>query len=94
VGNILGIAEYFVICSASNDRLVSTIVDTIERQARSFSIKPISTEGEAQAEWVLIDYGNVVVHIFLNEARDFYRIERLFKDAPVAQWRSLDEAAG
>ena len=83
-----------MICSANNDRLVSAITDTIQRQARNFSIKPISIEGDRQAEWVLLDYGSVVVHVFLEEARQFYRIERLFKDAPDVAWRSLDEAAG
>lgn len=94
VGDIIGISEYFVVCSASNDRLVVAIADAVARQARNFSIKPSSIEGERQAEWVLLDYGSVIVHVFLEEARQFYRIERLFADAPKAQWRSLDEAAG
>ena len=94
MGDILGIVEYFVVCSASNDRLVAAITDAIQRQTRSFSIKPVSVEGARQAEWVLLDYGSVVVHVFLEDARQFYRIERLFKDAARMPWRSLDEAAG
>lgn len=94
VGDILGIAEYFVVCSANNDRLVKTITDAVSKQTRNFSIKPLSVEGMRQAEWVLLDYGSVVVHIFLEEARQYYRIERLFKDADRIAWRSLNEEAG
>lgn len=83
-----------MICSGSNSRLVSTIVDTIQRQTRNYCFKPLSIEGDRQAEWVLIDYGTIVVHVFLEQARDFYRIERLFKDAPEVQWRSLAQEAG
>lgn len=94
MGDILGIVEYFVVCSASNARLVSATADAIQRQTRAYSAKPISIEGDRQAEWVLMDYSSVVVHVFLDEARQFYRIERLFKDAPRVSWRSLDEATG
>lgn len=83
-----------MICSANNSTLVGAINDAIQRQARNFSIKPRGTEGARQGEWILLDYSSVVVHIFLEEARQFYRIERLFKDAPKAPWRSLNEAAG
>jgi len=64
VGDILGIVEYFVICSASNSRLVSATTDAITRQTRAFSVKPLSVEGERQGQWVLLDYGSVVVHVF------------------------------
>lgn len=94
VGDILGIVEYFVICSASNARLVSATADAIVRQTRTFSVKPLSVEGDRQAEWVLMDFGSVVVHVFLDEARQFYRIERLFKDAPQVSWQTLSEATG
>lgn len=80
VGEIIGIAGYFVVCSAGNDRLVSTIVDNVLRKAREASYHNVGLEGDKQKEWVLIDYGSVIVHIFLNEAREFFRIERLFKD--------------
>jgi ribosome-associated protein len=94
IGDIVGITEYFVVCSASNTRLVSTIVDAVQRSTRNYSIKPSSIEGQRQAEWVCMDYGSIVVHVFEQEARNFYRIERLFKDAPELAWRSLDQAAG
>lgn len=94
VGDILGIAEYFVVCSGGTDRQVKAIADAVSRQSRNFSIKPISVEGMRQAEWILIDFGNVVVHIFVEEARQFYRIERLFKDANRVQWRTLNQQAG
>ena len=80
VGNIIGIAQYFVVCSANNDRLVSTIVDSILRKAREGSYHSVGLEGDKQKEWVLIDFGSIVVHVFLNDIREYYRIERLFKD--------------
>lgn len=94
VSSIIGIAEYFVICSGSNSRQVDAIVESVLRQARSFSFRPINIEGTRQSEWVLIDFGSVVVHVFLSSAREFYKIERLFKDAPKLGWNSLDTATG
>ena len=80
VGEIIGIAGYFVVCSAGNDRLVSTIVDNILDRAREASYHNVGIEGDRQKEWVLVDFGSVIVHVFLNDVREFYRIERLFKD--------------
>lgn len=80
VGEIIGIAGYFVVCSASSDRLVSTIVDNILDKAREGSYHNVGIEGDRQKEWVLVDFGSVIVHVFLNDVREFYRIERLFKD--------------
>ena len=48
---------------------------------------PVRSEGMAEAQWILVDYGDVIVHVFLQETRDFYEIERLYKDAPRIEWR-------
>ncbi|MFN8016086.1 MAG: ribosome silencing factor [Acidimicrobiia bacterium] len=93
VGDILNIAQYFVICSGSSDRQVKAIVDSLIRQTRKLSIKPIGIEGERELEWVCVDFGDVIVHVFLNESRDFYKIERLFKDAESIDWHELNEDA-
>ena len=84
VGEVLGVTEYFVVVSASNRRLVRTLVDEIEVQCRdSIGRSPTRTEGVREQQWVLLDYGDVVVHVFLEEIREFYDIERLYKDVPV-----------
>ena len=88
VGDVLAIAEYFVLISASNRRLVRTIVDEVEEQAKILVERaPRRVEGIAEQQWVLIDYGDVVVHVFLKEIRDFYEIERLYTDVPKIDWQ-------
>ncbi len=83
VGDVLAIAEYFVITSAGNKRLVRAIADEVEEQAKVLCERsPLRIEGMSQQEWVLVDYGDVVVHVFADETRRFYEIERLYKDAP------------
>lgn len=94
VGKIVDIAQYFVICSANNDRLVRAIATAIQGNAIKFTIKPTSVEGQSEAQWILVDYGSVVVHVFLEKAREFYRIERLFKDADELSWKSLEKDVG
>jgi ribosome-associated protein len=87
VGDILGIADSFVIASASNTRQVRTIVEEVERQLREKADdRPRSVEGLDDASWVLLDYGDVVVHVFLTETRSFYGLERLWADAARIPW--------
>jgi len=82
VGAIIGITEAFVIASASNPRLVRAIVDEIEEKIRLHDgTSPLRTEGLDDLGWVLMDYGDFVAHIFLDEVRDFYALERLWSDA-------------
>lgn len=88
VGDVLAIAEYFVVVSASNRRLVRRLVDEIEARAREATGRsPRRVEGANEQQWVLIDYGDVVVHVFLAEVREFYEIERLYRDVPRVDWR-------
>ncbi|MEP1123921.1 MAG: ribosome silencing factor [Ilumatobacter sp.] len=87
VGDVLAIAGWFVIVSASNSRLVESLAEDIERAAKSeLGISPVRTEGHRERQWVLIDYGDVVVHVFHKEMRDFYEIERLYGDVPRLDW--------
>ena len=89
VGEVLGITEYFVIVSASNRRLVKTLVDEVEAAVReSLGRSPLRSEGIGEQQWVLIDYGDVVVHVFSEEMRAYYEIERLYRDVPAIDWRA------
>lgn len=82
VGDIIAITDVFVITSAGNTRHVRTIVDEIGKRLRERAdTKPRAVEGLDTATWVLLDYGDVVVHVFLDETRRFYDLERLWADA-------------
>jgi ribosome-associated protein len=83
VSDQLAITDAFLLASASNDRQVKAIVDEIEDKARETGRKPIRREGERDGRWVLIDYGDVVVHVQHEEERQFYALERLWRDCPL-----------
>ena len=76
------IADYFVICSASNTTQVGAVADWIGHRLAEASIRPSHIEGEGEANWVLIDYGDVVVHVFEDRTRMHYSLEKLWGDAP------------
>lgn len=80
---VASFTEFFVICSAANQRQVQAIADEISEQLKKQQKQsPVRIEGYAAAEWVLLDYGDFVFHIFDKDARDFYDLERLWRDAP------------
>lgn len=83
-------ADYFVICSASSDTQVKAISDAIEKELRDRGIKTYHREGYEALNWVLLDYFDVVVHIFKTEARDFYNLEKLWGDAKVFEIEDED----
>jgi ribosome-associated protein len=83
VSDQLAITDAFLIASASNDRQVKAIVDEIEDKLREVGEKPIRREGERDGRWVLIDYGDMVVHVQHEEERQFYALERLWRDCPL-----------
>jgi ribosome-associated protein len=88
VGDVLAITDYFVITSASNRRLVKTVVDAVEEAVKlELGRSPVRTEGVGEQQWVLVDYGDVVVHVFAEEIRMYYEIERLYRDVPKVEWR-------
>ncbi len=87
VGPLLGIVDAFVICSAGNDRLVRTIAEEVEAKVREQAgVSPLRVEGKHQATWILLDYGDFIVHVFLEEWRTYYDLERLWKDSPRVAW--------
>lgn len=77
------LADYFVICSGASERQLGAIADGIVEGLREEGMRPIGREGGANAHWVLIDFGSVVVHIMAPPERDFYQLERLWADAPL-----------
>jgi ribosome-associated protein len=83
VSEQLGIADVFLLCSGANDRQVKAIVDAIEERMREYGQRPARREGEREAHWVLLDYVDLVVHVMQPDDRQFYALERLWKDCPV-----------
>jgi ribosome-associated protein len=73
--------DYFVLCSGTNPRQVQAIADEVEMRLKKAGLRPTHVEGYTQAEWVLIDYVDFVVHVFSEKARKFYDLERLWKSA-------------
>ena len=82
VSEQLVITDAFLVASGSNDRQVKAIVDEVEDKLREIGAKPIHREGERDGRWVLIDYGEIVVHVQHEEEREFYALERLWHDCP------------
>lgn len=86
VHGLIVITDYFVIASGETDRQVKTIVEEVERAVRDLGEKPVRREGDADSRWVLLDYIDVVVHVFAQEEREYYDLERLWSDAPRPAW--------
>ena len=82
VSEQLAITDAFLIISASNERQVGAIVDAVEDALREVGAKPIRREGQRDGRWVLLDYGDIVVHVQHEEERAFYALERLWRDCP------------
>jgi ribosome-associated protein len=92
VSDRLAITDVFVVATGSNERQVEAIVDEVEEQARLAGKKPIRREGQRDGRWVLLDYGDVVVHVQHSEERTFYALERLWKDCPFLPFVDRAEA--
>jgi ribosome-associated protein len=82
VSEQLAITDAFLLASGANDRQVKAIVDEVEDKLREIGAKPVRREGERDGRWVLIDYGEIVVHVQHTEERQFYALERLWRDCP------------
>ncbi len=78
---ITSFADYFVICSGSNPKQVQAIADEVTMQLKKSGETPISVEGYTQADWILADYGDLLVHVFSTKARQYYDLERLWRAA-------------
>lgn len=93
VGPLIVITDYFVIASGATSRQVKTIVEEVDRAMAEIGLRSLRREGERDARWVLVDFGDVVVHVFTNEDRQYYELERLWKGAPDIDWNASSEKA-
>ena len=93
VRELIVITDYFVIVSASSERQARTIAEEVERSLRGLGVKPLRREGESDGIWILLDYVDVVVHVFREEERDFYDLERLWRDAPTVEWEPASSSS-
>lgn len=82
LNGLSGFTDYFVVCSGMSDRQVQSIADAIEESMENAGHEMLSCEGQAEGRWVLMDFGDVVVHIFLDALREYYDLENLWTDAP------------
>jgi ribosome-associated protein len=82
IKNVSLLADYFIICTGNSTTQVKALADAVEEKLIEIQYYPIHKEGYASAQWILLDYGEVVVHIFYHESRSFYNLERLWSDAP------------
>ena len=93
VGPVMALCGHFVICSASNPRLVKAISDEVQAALRTQGgPKPVRVEGLDDLSWVLLDFGDFVVHVFLEETRRYYDLERLWADVVRVDWRAAAPA--
>jgi ribosome-associated protein len=94
VHELIVITDFFVLCSATSGRQARTVIEAIEQRLRDeLDVRPVRREGEAGAGWWLLDYIDVVVHVFGLEEREYYDLERLWRDAPRLSWEEGSEVA-
>ena len=86
VSRFSSFADFFIICSGKSGRQVQGIADNLENNLKSHGLKPIGTEGKREGHWVLMDYGDVIIHVFYEPVRYFYDLESLWSEAPRIEW--------
>lgn len=94
VRELIVITDYFLIASGSSDRQVRAIAEEIERSVKAQGLRPVRREGEREGHWVLLDFVDFVAHVFLDEDRKFYELERLWSDAPLVEWEESAARTG
>ena len=92
VSELIVITDYFVIASGGSDRQVKTVAEEIQRSVAALGVKPVRREGEREGQWVLLDFVDFVAHVFRDEEREYYGLERLWRDAPEVAWETGDQA--
>ena len=90
VSDVLAITEVFVLASADNERQVGSIVDEVEDEMTKQGFEPQRREGNRENRWVLLDYGNIVVHVQRNDQREFYGLDRLYHDCPALKIEGIE----
>jgi ribosome-associated protein len=93
VSEQMPLTDVFVIASAASERQVGAIVDEVEDRLRELGSKPVRREGEREGRWVLIDFGDIIVHVQHEEEREYYALERLWKDCPEIDLTRVDAPA-
>jgi len=82
VADLVGYTDYFLVCSGGTERQAKAIHDAVHEALKSDGVLPARVEGAREARWILMDYGDAVLHIFTPDARDYYRLEQLWGEAP------------
>jgi ribosome-associated protein len=82
VRTVSSVTDYFLVCSGKSTTHVRTITDAIRQELKADGVRPLHAEGRPESGWVLLDYGDVLVHVFLEDTRAYYALERLWGDAP------------
>ena len=82
VQGVSTVTDYFLVCSGRSAPHVKTIADAIREELKTDGVRPLHAEGQAESGWVLLDYGDVLMHVFLEDTRTYYALERLWGDAP------------
>ncbi|MGK0575866.1 ribosome silencing factor [Macrococcus capreoli] len=86
VANVTGITDYFVICEGNSDRQVQAIAREVKDEAQKHGVEVNRLEGFNEARWILVDLGDVVVHVFHHEERDYYNLEKLYRDQEIIEY--------
>jgi ribosome-associated protein len=93
VRELITITDYFVIASGASERQAKTVTEEIVKELKERGVRPVREEGEPGTGWLLIDYVDFVVHVFRREEREYYRLENLWRDAPIVDWEQEPEAS-
>ncbi len=93
VAELTSIADTFIICSGRSNRQVGAIADAVKTDLKKHKIKPLSVEGSKDGQWILLDYGHVIIHVFYEPMREFYDLEGLWVDAKRIETPELKKAA-
>jgi ribosome-associated protein len=93
VSELISITDYFVIVSGTNERQLATIAEEVTRALKPEGARPARREGESGTRWLLLDFVDFVVHVFHEEEREYYRLENLWRDAPVVDWEEQAEVS-
>lgn len=83
VGEMTTIADFLIVASGGSNRQVKSLADNVLMKLKQQDVRPLSVEGEREAQWILIDYGDILVHIMMPETRDFYNLEKLWEQRPM-----------
>lgn len=86
IGTLTSIGDYFVVATGNSTTQVKALADAVDEKLSAQGLEPKRIEGYTSASWILMDYNDVIIHIFLKETREFYSLERLWGDAPEVAW--------